>query len=131
MQVDSGSMDSIRITVLSRRSSQAAEADYQVASLEHKLTHVEPGQPHIITHRHPSSGVAYSILRPPPADMKCLPPYNSAPILFLLHGAGVDVAESMTRDAVAALPSIDAWILVPSGMSTWSGDDWRKSSLQI
>lgn len=48
--------------------------------------------------------------------------------MVVLHGAGVDVDGDQTRKALKDWPDLPAWVIVPSGVTTWSGDDWRKAT---
>jgi predicted esterase len=77
-----------------------------------------------ITYTHPSGMVSYAMMRPP-SQAACPDGSTSAPIILLLHGAGVDVDSSMTRDVSKTLPDMCAWQLYPSGVTTWCGDDWH------
>ena len=82
--------------------------------------------PHKFTYMLPSGIVSYSILRPPSSKMS-LPISNlqSLPILVNLHGAGLKADSSQVRHMLDALPDLHAWVLFPSGVTPWSGDDWR------
>lgn len=79
--------------------------------------------PHKITFLHPSGAVSYAILRPPPHSN--YPQNTSLPILVSLHGAGVDADSDLVRHAFDEASHLDAWLLFPTGMSLWSGDDWH------
>lgn len=82
--------------------------------------------PHIFTFLHPSGIVSYATLRPPSSNATCRSPPTDPPILLSLHGAGVDVHASSAQDVYANLPDLCAWLLLPQGVTLWSGDDWRK-----
>lgn len=42
-----------------------------------------------------------------------------------LHGAGLESDSHQVRHMLDAVPELDAWVLFPTGMSPWSGDDWH------
>jgi hypothetical protein len=79
-----------------------------------------------MTHLHPSGIVSHSILRAPSPNATCVDSSRPAPALIFLHGAGVEVDSSTIRNTFDQLPDLCAWVLCPSGVTTWSGDDWRK-----
>lgn len=81
---------------------------------------------HKVTHLHPSGIVSYAMLRAPSSRAMCSPNIQGAPIMVLLHGAGVEAENALVKKAFDAVPEICAWILMPSGVTTWSGDDWRR-----
>lgn len=77
-----------------------------------------------ITYLHPAGIVSHAILRAPPS-MSCdisLP----APVILVLHGAGLEVDSAPARDMLDAAYGTCAWMLFPSGVTSWSGDDWRE-----
>jgi predicted esterase len=45
--------------------------------------------------------------------------------MLQLHGAGVEVDSPMIYDVIAAFPPLCAWLLLPSGVTPWSADDWH------
>jgi predicted esterase len=50
---------------------------------------------------------------------------TSAPILLQFHGAGVDADNSMVAHALDPVSDLCAWVLFPTGVTSWSGDDWH------
>ena len=81
-----------------------------------------------ITYLHPGGIVSYGILRPPSEKaLRSAGPDASFAILICLHGAGVETDSDLIRHAFNDAPELKAWLLFPSGVTTWSGDDWRKS----
>ncbi len=42
-----------------------------------------------------------------------------------LHGAGLESDSHQVRHMLDAVPELGAWVLFPTGMSPWSGDDWH------
>ncbi|KAJ4502437.1 hypothetical protein HRR90_007850 [Exophiala dermatitidis] len=88
------------------------------------LTHVSNTSTQKITFLHPSGAVSYATLRPPPtmSEQVC---NKSYPVLLNLHGAGVDTDGPLSRHIFDAAHDLPVWILSPSGMSPWSGDDWH------
>jgi len=97
------------------------------------LEHIDQYRPHRVTYKHSSGIISYGILKPPSPNASCshLSPSNSeaigsAPVLLQLHGAGVDVNDDLTRHSFDKMPDLCAFLISPSGVTTWSGDDWRK-----
>ncbi|KAF3921457.1 hypothetical protein ABW21_db0205575 [Orbilia brochopaga] len=84
----------------------------------------EPYAPHKYTYAHPASVVSYGVIRPPSLRSDCAK-FESLPVLLSLHGAGVDTNSAMSRNSFDALPDLCAWLIIPSGVTPWSGDDWR------
>jgi hypothetical protein len=82
--------------------------------------------PQKVTHPHPSGIVSYSIIRPLSKKAACQTKTAHAPVLLFLHGAGVEADSPIVRAAFDPLPDLCAWVVCPSGVTTWSGDDWRK-----
>lgn len=83
--------------------------------------------PHKITFRHPSGIVSYAILRAPSKtlSLKDAPHNNSLPVFLALHGAGLEADSHQVRQMLDPIPDLRAWVLYPSGVTPWSGDDWR------
>lgn len=78
---------------------------------------------------HPSGVVSYAVIRPPSPAAPCTPtPDTKLPILLALHGAGVEADNSQSKEQYDALPDLCSWLVLPSGVTSWSGDDWRKST---
>ena len=48
------------------------------------------------------------------------------PVLLNLHGAGLEADSDQVRFMLDSVPKIEAWVLFPTGGTTWSGDDWRQ-----
>jgi hypothetical protein len=46
-------------------------------------------------------------------------------VLVVLHGAGLEADSERVRHMLDASPELCAWLLFPSGVTSWSGDDWR------
>jgi hypothetical protein len=77
---------------------------------------------------HPSGIVSYAVLRPPSPKAPCKPdPQLKLSILLSLHGAGVEADSSQNKESYDKLPDLCAWLVLPSGVTAWSGDDWRVS----
>lgn len=81
--------------------------------------------PHKFTFCHPSGTVSYAILRPPSCAPSHRPSGRRFPIFVNLHGAGLDVDGHLVRHMFDGAPDLAAWVLFPTGMSPWSGDDWH------
>ena len=84
-------------------------------------------EPHKITFAHPGARVSYAILRPPSNNSSCP---NSAeyrpPLLLQFHGAGLEAQDPMVSHALNVLPDLCAFVLFPTGVTPWSGDDWHQ-----
>lgn len=82
--------------------------------------------PHKITYLHPGGIVSYAILRPPSqkATDEC-GTSASLPILIALHGAGLEADTEEMRHVLDPVPNLCAWVLIPSGVTPWSSDDWH------
>lgn len=84
-------------------------------------------EPHRITFLHPGGQVSYAILRAPHVDpSQQLSNGQSLPILLNLHGAGLEADSQQVRHMLDSVPDIPAWVLFPTGVTPWCGDDWRK-----
>ena len=82
-------------------------------------------EPHKVTHLHSSGVVSYAMLRPPSSSADCTGgPGSEVSILVNLHGAGVEAENPALANSFDSLPDLCAWLIFPSGVTTWS-DDWR------
>ncbi|RMX77126.1 hypothetical protein D0869_10116 [Hortaea werneckii] len=84
--------------------------------------------PQKFTYLHPSGIVSYAVLRPPSPHFQCneLGGGNAPlPILLQLHGAGLEADSRQVRHALDEVPDLCAWVLFPTGVTSWSGDDWH------
>lgn len=83
-------------------------------------------EPHKITFFLPSSTVSYAILRAPSRKV-CneLSFTQSLPVLLNFHGAGLEADSDQVRHILDSVPDLRAWVLFPTGVTPWSGDDWR------
>ncbi|EME86316.1 uncharacterized protein MYCFIDRAFT_186587 [Pseudocercospora fijiensis CIRAD86] len=85
-----------------------------------------PGEPHKVTFPHPGGIVSYAILRPPSRRaVDTVPPNSTLPVLLGFHGAGVEAEWDSVRLALQPLPDLPAWVLYPTGVTPWAGDDWH------
>jgi pimeloyl-ACP methyl ester carboxylesterase len=84
-------------------------------------------EPQKFTYLHPGGMVSYAILRPPSPDTleSCNVTDGRLPVLLALHGAGLEADNEMVRHALDPLANICAWVLFPTGVTPWSGDDWH------
>jgi hypothetical protein len=105
----------------------------EILSIPIPINHVSRYDAHKVTHIHPSGIVSYAVLRPPSKNATCVSDVRPAPVMVLLHGAGVEADSTIVRNSFDKLPDICAWLLMPSGVTTWSGDDWRtfQSNLRL
>jgi poly(3-hydroxybutyrate) depolymerase len=89
------------------------------------LNHVDLYKPHKITYLHPGGMASYAILRPPAKNATCPSGQSKLPVLLQLHGAGLEADNPMVTGALDAVSDICAWVLFPTGVTPWSGDDWH------
>ncbi|KAH7555001.1 hypothetical protein BM1_07662 [Bipolaris maydis] len=89
------------------------------------LNHVDLYAPHKITFLHPGGIVSYAMLRPPAKNATCTSNRLKLPVLLQLHGAGVEAENPMVYHALDPVSDLCAWVLFPTGVTTWSGDDWH------
>ncbi|KAL4949940.1 hypothetical protein BDW69DRAFT_173260 [Aspergillus filifer] len=91
-----------------------------------KLTERSLYQSQRHTYLHPAGVVSYAIIRPPPLD-SCNSSHlgDSLPVIIGLHGAGLNADSDQARGMLDAAYGICAWMLFPSGVTSWSGDDWH------
>ena len=83
---------------------------------------------HRFTFLHPSRVVSYAILRPP-LNSTCPSGKNrNFPVLLSLHGAGLEADSDLVRHMLDGAYGVCAWMLFPTGVTPWSGDDWREFS---
>ena len=109
-------------------SSQSSSQERKCINVRCQLMGRKLHEPHKITYLHPNGTVSYAILRPPSAKA-CLnvPKRQSMPIILNLHGAGLDVDDHQVRSMLDPVPDLPGWLISPSGVTTWSGDDWREA----
>jgi predicted esterase len=91
------------------------------AKFNHKAIH----EPHRVTHLHPGGIVSYAILRAPSEKASSASTQGRAPVLLQLHGAGVEAESDMVAHSLDSLPDLCAFVLFPTGVTPWSGDDWH------
>lgn len=48
------------------------------------------------------------------------------PLLLQLHGAGVEAESDQVAHALDPVLNLCAWVLFPTGVTSWSSDDWRQ-----
>jgi len=96
------------------------ELPFSVSFLHLSKYHV-----HKVTHLHPGGIVSYAILRPPSPHAACRPGQSTAPVLLQLHGAGLEADNFIVGHALDPLPDLCAWVIFPTGVTPWSGDDWH------
>ena len=46
-------------------------------------------------------------------------------MLLNFHGAGLEADSDQVRHMLDSVPDLRAWVLFPTGVTPWSGDDWR------
>ena len=80
---------------------------------------------HKMTFLHPSGIVSYVILKCPMLKTPNKSHNDSLPVLLNLHGAGLEADSDQVRHMLDGVDDIRAWTLYPTGVTPWSGDDWR------
>jgi predicted esterase len=106
------------------RSDKSSEVVFELP-VSLKFNHRSRYEPHKVTHLHPGEIVSYAVLRPPSSSAACKSNQQSAPVLLQLHGAGLEADNDMVAHALDPLPDLCAWVLFPTGVTTWSADDWH------
>lgn len=94
------------------------------------ITHHFPQHKNEETHKFtfllPNGTLSYAILRPPSRKVRNeISSSEALPVLLNLHGAGLDVNSDQVRHMLDSVPDLRAWVLFPTGGTTWGGDDWR------
>ncbi|KAL8872627.1 MAG: hypothetical protein Q9174_001767 [Haloplaca sp. 1 TL-2023] len=99
----------------------------KTALVKHVFHPRQPREPQKITYLHPGGIVSYAILRPP-SEKAVIHTEASAslPVILALHGAGVETDSDMIRHSFDGAPDLRGWLLYPSGVTPWSGDDWHR-----
>ncbi|CAO2648622.1 Nn.00g078890.m01.CDS01 [Neocucurbitaria sp. VM-36] len=98
---------------------------HSTLQVSQSLNHVSSYQPHKITFFHPGGMVSYAMLRPPAKNATCHSDQKSLPVLLALHGAGLEADNPMVTGALDPVSDLCAWVLFPTGVTPWSGDDWH------
>lgn len=98
--------------------------------VNHQLDLRDQREPHKFTFLHPSNAVSHAILRPPSQTATLTAESNVAwPVVVNLHGAGLDADSDKVRRMFDGAPDLRGWIVSPTGMTSWSSDDWRTPML--
>lgn len=105
---------------------------FRTRAVKHIIHSRKMEEPQKITYLHPGGIVSYAILRPPSEKaLRHVHPDISLPVVLGLHGAGVETDSDMVRHAFDGAPDLRGWVLFPSGVTTWCGDDWRRCALLL
>lgn len=119
-------VSSVNYVITYRTSGSSRNSTLEVTQ---NLTKSSVYEPHKITYLHPGGMVSYAMLRPPARNATCHPGQNSSlPVLLALHGAGLEADNGMVAHALDPMPDLCAWVMFPTGVTPWSGDDWREST---
>ena len=82
---------------------------------------------HKITFLQPSGTVSHALLKAPtPQSSLDLNESQALPIFLFLHGSGLEVDSPEGRHMLDGLFDLPAWFLLPTGGTSWCGDDWRE-----
>jgi hypothetical protein len=114
---------SLNITISYTRSRD--EPKTHTLHVSQSLTTQALHSPHKVTFLHPSGIVSYAMLRAPSANASCAFD-NFLPVIIANHGAGLEADNPMVAHALDSVSDICAWVLYPTGVTPWSGDDWRR-----
>ena len=84
-------------------------------------------EPQKFTYLHPGGMASYAVLRPPSpvALERCNTTDGKLPVLLALHGAGLEADDELVRHALDPSADLCAWVVFPTGVTPWSGDDWH------
>jgi hypothetical protein len=104
---------------------QTADGSLRALYFDINLEQRQLSDPLRITYLHPAGIVSYAILRTPP--LKTCDISIPAPVILVLHGAGLEADSAQARGMLDGTYGTCAWMLFPSGVTSWSGDDWRES----
>ena len=101
---------------------------FKVQAFQVELARKSFSETHKVTFIHPARIVSYAILRPPPPSSICDTDNGSRtmPVIVGLHGAGLEAKDAQVRRMLDAAYRICSWKLFPTGVTWWSGDDWRE-----
>lgn len=115
------SISELRLAVL--YTYRGAESTIRASAVQ-QLVKRSVFESHKITFKHPSGIISYAMLRPPARNATC-GSRKSAPILLGFHGAGLEADVDAVAQTFDPLPQLCAWVLFPTGVTPWSGDDWH------
>jgi predicted esterase len=101
------------------------DTEYSILQMTQDVIRRSMYRPHKVTFLHPGGMVSYAILRPPAKNATCRPAQTKLPVLLALHGAGLEADNSMVTSALDPVSDLCAWVLFPTGVTPWSGDDWH------
>ncbi|KAI4621817.1 hypothetical protein J4E80_004190 [Alternaria sp. BMP 0032] len=90
-----------------------------------KLNHIDLYRPHKVTYLHPGGIASYAMLRPPAKNATCPSGQSKLPLLLQLHGAGLEAENAQVTGALDPVSDLCTWVLFPTGVTPWSGDDWH------
>ena len=86
----------------------------------------ELSEPHKMVFKRPNETISYAVVNPPqPTKIVHCDRNETLPVFAVLHGAGVEAESQQTRDMLKEMGDITAWVIIPTGGTIWSGDDWR------
>ncbi|KAF2271700.1 uncharacterized protein EI97DRAFT_486935 [Westerdykella ornata] len=97
----------------------------QTLSVSQPLSPKSLFSPHKITYLHPGGMVSYAMLRPPAQNAACSPGRTRLPVVIANHGAGLEADSPLVAHALDPVSDLCAWVLFPTGVTPWSGDDWH------
>ncbi|CAI6328603.1 unnamed protein product [Periconia digitata] len=122
------SLPSANVSSLSYFITYKTEGEDGSSTLEttQNLTTTSIYEPHKITYLHPAGMASYTMLRPPAGNISCASENDSGlPVLLGLHGAGLEADNDQVSHALDSVPDLCAWVMFPTGVTPWSGDDWH------
>lgn len=100
--------------------------EFRTPAIRQFFTPFKIDEPQKITYLHPGGVVSYAILRPPKRVLHDVDPTSNLPVVLGLHGAGVDGDSDEVRHTFDEATNLRGWVLLPSGVTPWSGDDWHR-----
>ena len=103
-----------------------SQGRHLTSRFHHRLTIRDVHEPHKLTFLHPVRIVSYAIIRAPSKNaIGTLDTGQKLPVLLNLHGAGLESDSDQVRHMLDRVPDLRAFVLFPSGVTPWSGDDWH------
>lgn len=96
-----------------------------ILEISQEIRNMSMYDPHKITFLHPGGIVSYAMLRPPASNATCHSGRKNLPVLLGLHGAGLEADNPMVTGALDPVSDLCAWVVFPTGVTPWSGDDWH------
>ena len=120
------SLDVLKVSLVITFRVKSSQALLHHRLKSHTFSKCSIYDPHKVTFLHPGGIVSYAILRAPsPTISRGLHCDQALPVFLSLHGAGLEADSPQVRHTLDSVPDLRGWVLFPTGVTPWSGDDWR------